>query len=160
MTTSHDPKGLIRESYRMESITDSECRSILIDWALSLPAGADQRAALEDLIGRYGDAKDHPMTSLLHEGLTAPPRARGRRPRTQKVLRADADLDATGLLCPLPVLKARKKLKSMQAGEVLCVRATDPAAVVDIPHFCAEAGYGYLGAEDGPEATAYFIRKA
>jgi hypothetical protein len=35
-----DPKGLIRESYRIEGITAGECRSILVDWALSLPGGA------------------------------------------------------------------------------------------------------------------------
>ena len=40
----------------------------------------------------------------------------------------DATLDATGLLCPLPVLKARKALKPLPAGAVLTVRATDPGA--------------------------------
>ena len=51
------------------------------------------------------------------------------------------DLDATGLLCPLPVLKARKRLKSLPAGDHLKVLADDPAAIVDIPHFCKESGY-------------------
>ncbi len=79
MQASHDPKGLIRESYRIEGISDAECRSILIDWALSLPDGMDQRAALGELITRYGDgAPDHPMTGLLRAGL-APRPARGRR---------------------------------------------------------------------------------
>ena len=53
----------------------------------------------------------------------------------------DEDLDATGLLCPLPVLKARKHLMAMAPGAVLLMRADDPAAVVDVPHFCAEAGH-------------------
>jgi len=65
-----DPKGLIRESYRIEGISSAECRSILVDWALSLPAEVTQAAALEDLLSRYGaDAPDHPMSVLLREGL-------------------------------------------------------------------------------------------
>ena len=71
----------------------------------------------------------------------------------------DHDLDAIGLLCPLPVLKARKRLMAMAPGQVLRVRATDPAAVVDIPHFCAEAGHALLGTEAHGEVTAYFLRK-
>ncbi|MCU0817455.1 MAG: sulfurtransferase TusA family protein, partial [Cypionkella sp.] len=50
-------------------------------------------------------------------------------------------LDATGLLCPLPVLKARKRLKSMAPGAVLRLIATDPAAVIDVPHFCNQSGH-------------------
>ncbi len=74
----------------------------------------------------------------------------------------DATLDAVGLLCPLPVLKARKRLKSMPSGAVLRLEASDPAAVIDVPHFCAEQGHTLLG--DAPDAddekiTYYFIRK-
>ena len=49
-------------------------------------------------------------------------------------------LDATGLLCPLPVLKLRKHLKSMDNGSLITVLADDPAAAIDIPHFCNETG--------------------
>lgn len=69
-------------------------------------------------------------------------------------------LDACGLLCPLPVLKARKRLLAMQPGQVLRLLATDAAAVVDVPHFCAEAGHELLScdpAEGG--ARAYLIRR-
>lgn len=71
----------------------------------------------------------------------------------------DQELDARGLLCPLPVLKARKRLQGMASGQVLRVLATDPAAVVDVPHFCAEAGHAYLGARPEGEAVAYLIRR-
>lgn len=72
----------------------------------------------------------------------------------------DATLDALGLLCPLPVLKARKRLQSMQPGQVLRLLASDPAAVVDVPHFCAESGHAFLGMEEtGPGARAYLIRR-
>jgi tRNA 2-thiouridine synthesizing protein A len=68
-------------------------------------------------------------------------------------------LDAVGLLCPLPVLKARKRLQSLRKGDALTVLADDPAAVVDVPHFCAEAGHVLLSSDlDGPIQT-YVIRK-
>jgi tRNA 2-thiouridine synthesizing protein A len=70
------------------------------------------------------------------------------------------DIDAEGLLCPLPVLRAGKALRGMTAGEVLRLRATDPAAVVDVPHFCREGGHTLLGTEAQGAATHYFIRKA
>ena len=73
--------------------------------------------------------------------------------------RIDDILDATGLLCPLPVLKARKRLKSMGAGQVLKVLADDPAAIVDVPHFCAEAGHALLAQGDEGPAQTYLIRK-
>ncbi len=68
----------------------------------------------------------------------------------------DDEIDATGLLCPLPVLKARKRLRAMVSGQVLRLIATDPAAVIDVPHFCAEAGH-LLVSVDGP---VYLIRRA
>jgi tRNA 2-thiouridine synthesizing protein A len=71
----------------------------------------------------------------------------------------DEDLDAIGLLCPLPVLKARKRLKGMNSGQVLRLQATDPAAVIDVPHFCAEQGHEFLGQAEGDGATLYFIRR-
>ena len=78
----HDPKGLVRESYRIEGITPGECRSIILDWALSLPLGADPRPAILALLDGYGRiAPDHPMTATLRAGLDqpAPPRRRGGR---------------------------------------------------------------------------------
>ncbi|MQY41302.1 preprotein translocase subunit TatB [Epibacterium sp. SM1969] len=72
----------------------------------------------------------------------------------------DLILDALGLLCPLPVLKARKRLKSLAPGAVLTVLADDPAAIVDIPHFCAEAGHDYLGLEECDTHQSYRIRKS
>ncbi len=68
-------------------------------------------------------------------------------------------LDAIGLLCPLPVLKARKRLKSLQPGHVLQLLADDPAAVIDVPHFCNEAGHEFLGHSDGAGHRIFLIRK-
>ncbi|MEX2519102.1 MAG: sulfurtransferase TusA family protein [Paracoccaceae bacterium] len=71
-----------------------------------------------------------------------------------------AALDARGLLCPLPVLKARKRLVPLAAGEVLEMLADDPAAIVDVPHFCAEQGHALIAQEPAVGgATLYRIRK-
>jgi len=72
----------------------------------------------------------------------------------------DAESDARGLLCPLPVLRARKRLQRLPAGAVLRLIADDPAAVVDVPHFCAEAGHALLSSEPVADGgRAYLIRK-
>ena len=76
-----------------------------------------------------------------------------------KLMNVDKELDAVGLLCPLPVLKARKWLQGMQAGQVLRLLADDPAAVVDVPHYCAEAGHAFLGSDDAGTHQVYLIRK-
>ena len=53
-------------------------------------------------------------------------------------------LDLTGLKCPLPVLKARRQIGWMAAGEVLLVLADDPAAPLDFDHFCHTSGHQLL----------------
>ncbi len=70
----------------------------------------------------------------------------------------DREVDARDLLCPLPVLRARKALEGMRPGEVLRVLATDAMAAIDLPHFCAEAGHEHMGQtlEDG--AQVHLIR--
>jgi hypothetical protein len=75
-----DPKGLITESYRIEGITEPECRSVFLDWALSLPVGQEVPGAITEMVARYGgDNPDHPMTRVLREGMgsAAPARRRG-----------------------------------------------------------------------------------
>jgi tRNA 2-thiouridine synthesizing protein A len=69
-------------------------------------------------------------------------------------------LDLSGLLCPLPVLKARKRLQSMAAGEVLHVIATDPMAAIDMPHFCNEQGHQLLAEDKIGSALHFRIKKA
>ncbi len=69
------------------------------------------------------------------------------------------DVDATGLICPLPVLRARKRLSGMAPGAVLRLTTTDPAAAVDVPHFCAEAGHTLLAESTEGAATIWLIRR-
>ncbi len=72
----------------------------------------------------------------------------------------DEELDARGLLCPLPVLKAARRMREMPSGQVLRLLADDPAAVVDVPHFCAEGGHELLRAAHEDGAQVYLIRRA
>jgi tRNA 2-thiouridine synthesizing protein A len=71
----------------------------------------------------------------------------------------DVDLDCAGLICPLPVLRARKRLLAMQPGQILRLTATDPMAAIDVPHFCAEAGHMFLGADKVDGTPIYLIRR-
>ena len=57
---------------------------------------------------------------------------------------ADHLLDATGLKCPLPVLKARRRISEIASGETLVVLADDPAAPLDFAHFCEVGGHQFL----------------
>ncbi|MGB3408205.1 MAG: sulfurtransferase TusA family protein [Jannaschia sp.] len=59
----------------------------------------------------------------------------------------DLEIDALGLLCPLPVLRLRKRMADLPGGARIRLLADDPAAFVDVPHFCAEAGHTFEGAE-------------
>ncbi|MEM6387004.1 MAG: sulfurtransferase TusA family protein [Pseudomonadota bacterium] len=71
----------------------------------------------------------------------------------------DQELDTIGLLCPLPVLKAAKRLRAMAPGTVLKMVADDPAAIIDVPHFCAEQGYRLVTADEAEGKQVYFIQK-
>jgi tRNA 2-thiouridine synthesizing protein A len=70
----------------------------------------------------------------------------------------DREIDCLGLLCPLPVLRARKALAAMPAGAVLRLLASDEMAAIDLPHFCAGAGHAYLGASSVPGGMAHLLR--
>ncbi len=68
-------------------------------------------------------------------------------------------LDVTGLLCPLPVLKARKVLAGLPPGAVLTVDSTDPAAVIDFPHFCSETGHSLVDQGEADGVYRFRIRR-
>lgn len=74
-------------------------------------------------------------------------------------MQIDEELDTLGLLCPLPVLKAAKRLRAMPAGAILRMQADDPAAVIDVPHFCNEQGYELVSSEEQDGVQTYLIRK-
>lgn len=68
--------------------------------------------------------------------------------------------DLRGLKCPLPVLKARKKLSAMPSGSELVLETTDPLAGLDIPHFCREDGHALLSTERTQTGHRFTIRRA
>lgn len=71
----------------------------------------------------------------------------------------DHTLDALGLLCPLPVLKARKRLSAMAQGDILHMIADDPAAIIDVPHFCTEAGHELVDHTEDNGVLTFYIRR-
>lgn len=69
------------------------------------------------------------------------------------------ELDASGLNCPLPILRAKKKLNTMESGQVLRIIATDPGSVKDFDAFAKQTGNELLNtAEEGDKYT-FFIKK-
>ncbi|PWJ20846.1 hypothetical protein [Jannaschia seohaensis] len=77
-----DPKGLIHEAFRIDGITEAECRSIFLDWALSYPG--DTSEAIPRLIAAQ-DAPDHPMTDVLRAGLADAPQPSRRGGRAARL---------------------------------------------------------------------------
>jgi tRNA 2-thiouridine synthesizing protein A len=73
---------------------------------------------------------------------------------------ADQVLDAKGLNCPLPILKAKKALKSMDGGKVLEVQSTDPGSVADFAAFCRTTGNELVEQNEEGGVWTYLIRKS
>lgn len=67
--------------------------------------------------------------------------------------------DLRGLKCPLPVLKTRRRLKTLSNGDCLTIETTDPLAGIDIPHFCNQEGHKLVSAEKTPDGHRFVIRK-
>ncbi|SEW05382.1 hypothetical protein SAMN04488515_0835 [Cognatiyoonia koreensis] len=79
---ARDPRGLIREAYRIDGITAGECRTIFLDWALGVPADQDTKTEVKALLVQYADEPtSHPMTQTLIAALrdAAPAKRRGGR---------------------------------------------------------------------------------
>ena len=69
------------------------------------------------------------------------------------------DLDARGLNCPLPILRAKKKLNAMSAGEVLKIIATDPGSVKDFEAFATQTGNELMGSSENDGEFRFFLKK-
>ena len=72
---------------------------------------------------------------------------------------ADQTLDAKGLNCPLPILKAKKALKGMEAGQVLEILSTDPGSVADFAAFCNQTGNELLSSATEGDVYTFEIKK-
>nr|WP_106608638.1 sulfurtransferase TusA family protein [Shimia abyssi] len=72
----------------------------------------------------------------------------------------DHEIDARGLLCPLPVLRLRKRMMPLPSGTRIRLVADDPAAIVDVPHFCNEAGHTLIGMSEESGQLIFTVEKA
>jgi tRNA 2-thiouridine synthesizing protein A len=70
----------------------------------------------------------------------------------------DKELDARGLNCPLPILKAKKALTDMQAGQVLKILATDPGSVKDFQAFSRQTGHQLLSHSEANKEFTFFMK--
>ena len=73
---------------------------------------------------------------------------------------ADQTLDATGLNCPLPILKIKKALQKMDAGQILEVISTDAGSVKDIEAFCNQTGNKLIETAEEDSRFVFTIEKA
>lgn len=73
---------------------------------------------------------------------------------------AQHELNAEGLNCPLPILKAKKALKSVPAGEILAIRATDPGSVADFAAFCNQTGNELVSSGSEGDVYTFEIKRA
>ena len=74
-------------------------------------------------------------------------------------LQEDKVLDARGLLCPMPVVKAAKEIKSLTPGQVLKILATDRGSIADMPAWAEDTGNELLEWHEEDGVLVYFIRK-
>ena len=73
---------------------------------------------------------------------------------------ADETFDARGMKCPIPVLKAAKRMKAMDPGDTLTIEATDPSAPEDFKNFCETSGNELVSLGDGGGLFTIVVRKA
>ena len=71
----------------------------------------------------------------------------------------DHEVDATGLKCPLPILRCKKGLNEIQSDQVLKIIATDPGSKKDFDAFCRQTGHELLSLEDNHGVITFFIKK-
>jgi tRNA 2-thiouridine synthesizing protein A len=73
---------------------------------------------------------------------------------------ATTTLDAKGLNCPLPILKAKKAISTLEVGDILAIEATDPGAVKDFEAFCRQTGHELLSHEEVEGIFKFQIKRS
>ncbi|RLQ96885.1 sulfurtransferase TusA family protein [Falsibacillus albus] len=76
------------------------------------------------------------------------------------MIKTDLTLDAKGLACPMPIVKTRKSMNEIEAGQVLEVLATDKGSKADMAAWAESSGHQYLGTIEEGELLKHYIRKA
>ncbi|MBI4195615.1 MAG: sulfurtransferase TusA family protein [Betaproteobacteria bacterium] len=74
-------------------------------------------------------------------------------------MQSDKELDARGLNCPLPILRAKKALADMVSGQILKILATDPGSVKDFQAFSRQTGNTLLSSETVDSQFIFFLKK-
>ena len=75
-------------------------------------------------------------------------------------IKADKTLDAKGLDCPMPLLKAKKALENLQPGQILEILGTDDGSRIDLPVWCERVGHVFLGVKEEKDYLRFYIKKA
>ena len=75
-------------------------------------------------------------------------------------IHVDRELDAKGLLCPMPVISVKRAIKDMERGQVIAITATDPGACRDIPAWAEQTGHKLLATDEGKGTYIFYIEKA
>jgi len=74
-------------------------------------------------------------------------------------MNSDVKLDCFGLLCPMPIIAAAKKMKELKVGQVLEVAATDEGIKTDLPAWCKATGQEFLGFEEKDGEYRVYVKK-
>jgi tRNA 2-thiouridine synthesizing protein A len=94
----------------------------------------------------------------LRAGL--PRRRKGHRTSQETTMQFDKEFDASGLACPMPIVKTKKSLADMASGQVLRVVATDPGSVCDMQAFAEQTGNALLEQTTENDKFVFFLKKA
>lgn len=75
------------------------------------------------------------------------------------VIAADQEVDASGLNCPLPILRAKKALNGLESGKVLKIISTDPGSRRDFEAFSRQTGHELLKSEENGKSWNFFLKR-
>lgn len=75
-------------------------------------------------------------------------------------MKTDLTIDATGLSCPMPIVRAKKAIETLMPGQVLEVKATDKGSLADIQAWANASGHHYIGTQQQQDVLRHYIRKA
>ena len=74
-------------------------------------------------------------------------------------IKADKTLDAKGLECPMPLLKSKKVIDTLEPGQILEILGTDEGSKIDLPGWCKRVGHTYLGVKEKGSYLKFYIKK-
>ena len=75
-------------------------------------------------------------------------------------IKADVQLDAKGLACPMPIVKTKKAMSNLEDGQILEVQATDKGSMADLKAWAESVGHQYIGTVEEDDVLLHYIRKS